>query len=109
MDSIWSQHARLLHHIADVEAAIANMIASLRPGGALLVIEPDFLPVSIAESPEVGAFLGRLACVVARAWDQLSDWADTCASTCVARLNKHQRRSRNGDLQRRFLVGGLLD
>ena len=56
MDSIWSQHARLLHHIADVEAAIANMIASLRPGGALLVIEPDFLPVSIAEPPEVRAF-----------------------------------------------------
>jgi SAM-dependent methyltransferase len=46
----------VLHHIADVEAAIANMIASLRPGGALLVIEPDFLPVSIAEPPEVRAF-----------------------------------------------------
>jgi SAM-dependent methyltransferase len=46
----------VLHHIADAEAAIANMIASLRPGGALLLIEPDFLPVSIAEPPEVRAF-----------------------------------------------------
>ena len=46
----------VLHHIAEVQAAIANMIASLRPGGALLLIEPDFLPVSIAEPPEVRAF-----------------------------------------------------
>jgi len=46
----------VLHHVADSEAAMANMIASLRPGGALLLIEPDFLPVSIAEPPEVRAF-----------------------------------------------------
>jgi len=32
------------------------MIASLRPGGALLLIEPDFLPVSVAEPANVGAF-----------------------------------------------------
>ena len=46
----------VLHHVADPETAIANMIASLKPGGALLLIEPDFLPVSIAEPPEVRAF-----------------------------------------------------
>src|SRR6266481_9188954 len=46
----------VLHHVADSEAAMVNMIASLRPGGALLLIEPDFLPVSIAEPPEVRAF-----------------------------------------------------
>ena len=46
----------VLHHIADPETAIANMIASLRAGGALLLIEPDFLPVSIAEPQEVRAF-----------------------------------------------------
>jgi SAM-dependent methyltransferase len=46
----------VLHHVADSEAAMANMIASLRPGGALLLIEPDFLPVSIAEPLEVRAF-----------------------------------------------------
>ena len=46
----------VLHHIADAEAAIANMIASLRPGGALLLIEPDLLPVSVAEPPEVHEF-----------------------------------------------------
>jgi len=32
------------------------MIASLKAGGALLLIEPDFLPVSVAEPPEVRAF-----------------------------------------------------
>jgi hypothetical protein len=32
------------------------MVASLKPGGTLLLIEPDFLPVSIAEPPEIRAF-----------------------------------------------------
>ena len=45
-----------LHHVSNPEAAITNMIANLRPGGALLLIEPDFLPVSIAEPADVRAF-----------------------------------------------------
>jgi 2-polyprenyl-3-methyl-5-hydroxy-6-metoxy-1,4-benzoquinol methylase len=46
----------VLHHVADAEKAITNLVASLRPGGAILLIEPDFLPVTIAEPPEVHAF-----------------------------------------------------
>lgn len=46
----------VLHHVADAQAAIKNLVASVRPGGALLLIEPDFLPVSVAEPPEVRAF-----------------------------------------------------
>lgn len=46
----------VLHHVADVEKAVANLVASLRSQGALLLIEPDFLPVSIAEPPGVRAF-----------------------------------------------------
>jgi 2-polyprenyl-3-methyl-5-hydroxy-6-metoxy-1,4-benzoquinol methylase len=46
----------VLHHVADAEKAIANLVASLRPGAAILLIEPDFLPVTIAEPQEVGAF-----------------------------------------------------
>jgi SAM-dependent methyltransferase len=46
----------VFHHVADPEVAIKNLVASLRPGGALLLIEPDFLPVSVAEPPEVRAF-----------------------------------------------------
>jgi SAM-dependent methyltransferase len=46
----------ILHHVADVEKAIANLVASLRLGGAILLIEPDFIPVTIAEPPEVRAF-----------------------------------------------------
>ena len=46
----------VLHHVADAEKAMANLVASLRPGGAILLIEPDFLPVTIAEPPEVRAF-----------------------------------------------------
>src|SRR5436309_7818502 len=46
----------VLHHVADAEKAIANLVASLRPGGVILLIEPDFLPVTIAEPPEIHAF-----------------------------------------------------
>ena len=46
----------VLHHVQNPDAAIVNMVAGLRPGGALLLIEPDLLPVSIAEPPDVRAF-----------------------------------------------------
>lgn len=46
----------VLHHVPNAETAMANMVASLRPGGALLLIEPDFLPVSVADPPAVRAF-----------------------------------------------------
>ena len=46
----------VLHHVADAEAAMRNLAASLAPGGAILLIEPDFLPVTVAEPPEVQAF-----------------------------------------------------
>ena len=46
----------VLHHVADVDAAVRNLVASLAPGGCILLIEPDFLPVSVAEPPEVRAF-----------------------------------------------------
>ena len=46
----------MLHHVANADAAIKNLAASVRPGGALLLIEPDFLPVSVAEPPEIRAF-----------------------------------------------------
>jgi SAM-dependent methyltransferase len=46
----------VLHHVADAEKALVNLVASVRPGGAILLIEPDFLPVSVAEPDEVRAF-----------------------------------------------------
>jgi 2-polyprenyl-3-methyl-5-hydroxy-6-metoxy-1,4-benzoquinol methylase len=46
----------VLHHVIDAEKAMANLVAGLRPGGAVLLIEPDFLRVTIAEPPEVRAF-----------------------------------------------------
>jgi SAM-dependent methyltransferase len=46
----------VLHHVADAPSAIANLVASTRPGGAIVLIEPDFLPVSVAEPPETRAF-----------------------------------------------------
>jgi SAM-dependent methyltransferase len=46
----------ILHHVGDSELAIANLVTSLAPGGAILLIEPDFLPVSVAEPPSVREF-----------------------------------------------------
>jgi SAM-dependent methyltransferase len=58
----------VLHHVADARTAIANLVASVRPGGAILLIEPDFLPVSIAEPPDIRAF-----------WDGWLSWSRTQA------------------------------
>jgi SAM-dependent methyltransferase len=46
----------VLHHVGDVARAVANMIGSARPGAAVLLIEPDFLPVRVAEPPAVRDF-----------------------------------------------------
>ncbi len=46
----------VLHHVADAPKAIGNLVASVRPGGAILLIEPDFLPVSVAEPEAIRAF-----------------------------------------------------
>jgi SAM-dependent methyltransferase len=46
----------VLHHVPDAQAAVANLVASARPGGAVLLIEPDFLPTTVAEPPQVRAF-----------------------------------------------------
>jgi SAM-dependent methyltransferase len=46
----------VLHHVTDAKAAIANLVASLRPSGAILLIEPDFLPVSVAEPEAIRSF-----------------------------------------------------
>src|SRR4029077_13084374 len=37
----------VLHHVADPETAMADMIASLRAGGALLLIEPTFFRLAL--------------------------------------------------------------
>jgi SAM-dependent methyltransferase len=46
----------VLHHVADPQAAVVNLMASARPGGKILLIEPDFLPVSVAEPPAIREF-----------------------------------------------------
>jgi SAM-dependent methyltransferase len=46
----------VLHHLADPQAAAANLIASARPGGAIVIIEPDFLPAMVAEPAEIRRF-----------------------------------------------------
>ena len=71
----------VLHHVADPDAAIANMVTSLKAGGALLLVEPDFLPVSIAEPSEVRAFWqGWLA------WSHERDIDYQIGRTLAARL-----------------------
>jgi SAM-dependent methyltransferase len=54
----------VLHHIADAQTAIANLVACARPGGAILLIEPDFLPVMVAEPADIKAF-----------WEEWLQWS----------------------------------
>ena len=46
----------VLHHVADANAATGNLVANLRPGGAIPLIEPDFLPVGVVEPIEIRTF-----------------------------------------------------
>jgi SAM-dependent methyltransferase len=46
----------VLHHLADPVTAAANLVTSARPGGVMVLIEPDFLPVAVADPPEVRQF-----------------------------------------------------
>src|SRR3984893_16933263 len=94
----------VLHHIADAEAAITNLVASMRPGGAILLIEPDFLPVSVAEPPEVRAFWeGWLAWSRERG-DRLPHRAQPCAATRGAGFDANKRQCGHRHLQRRFAM-----
>jgi len=78
----------VLHHVNDVDAAIMNLAASLRPGGALLLIEPDFLSCQCRRAARGASILGRLARVVARTWDRLLCRAHSGDTTRSARFTQ---------------------
>jgi SAM-dependent methyltransferase len=46
----------LLHHLPGAQQALQRMIAALKPGGALLSIEPDMLPTMVAEPEAMRTF-----------------------------------------------------
>jgi SAM-dependent methyltransferase len=56
----------ILHHLPGRADAIARMISALKPGGRLLIIEPDFFPALVAEPPIARSF-----------WQSWLDWAAT--------------------------------
>jgi SAM-dependent methyltransferase len=91
----------VLHHVADAEAAIGNLIASLRPGGAILLIEPDFLPVSVAEPVEIRTF-----------WKGWLDWSRErgidyhIGRTLAPRLAAHGLREIEGTAETAVYNGG---
>jgi SAM-dependent methyltransferase len=54
-------HTRwLLHHLAQRDRAIAHMMAALRPGGWLLIEEPDIFPVHASTSQLYVDFMAAL-------------------------------------------------
>ena len=95
----------VLHHVVDAEAAIKNLAASVRPGGALLLIEPDFLPVSVAEPPEVRAFWDGWLAWSRETRDRLLHWARAGAATRSVGPNPNKRQCGNRHLQRRLAMG----
>ena len=46
----------LLHHLPGAREALQRMISALKPGGALLSIEPDMLPATVAEPEALQTF-----------------------------------------------------
>lgn len=46
----------VLHHVSDADVAVRHLVDGLKPGGAILLIEPDFLPVTIAAPRAVQDF-----------------------------------------------------
>lgn len=46
----------LLHHLPDPRLALEKMVGALKPGGVLLVTEPDMLPATVAEPESVRKF-----------------------------------------------------
>ena len=83
--------------------------ASLAPGGGILLIEPDFLPVSVAAPPEVEAF-----------WDGWLAWSQATGHRLPyrphpgpaarrARPRAGRRHGRDRRLQWRLALGRLLD
>lgn len=72
-------HARwLLHHLPDLDAAIARLVDALKPGGLLLVEEPDFYPVHAAHAgspPLYAKFMDALTRTVVAATGRDCYWA----------------------------------
>jgi ubiquinone/menaquinone biosynthesis C-methylase UbiE len=98
-----------LHHVADIDAAVANLVASARPGGAILLIEPDFLPVSAAEPAETREFwAGWLAGLVARAGNRLLRRTAAARDPRPARTGGCRGYRRDGPVQRRLAMGDVL-
>jgi SAM-dependent methyltransferase len=46
----------LLHHLSPARKALERMASALKPGGALLSIEPDMLPCTVTEPDSIRAF-----------------------------------------------------
>jgi len=72
-------HARwLLHHLPDLDDAIDRLVGALKPGGLLLIEEPDFYPVHAqhAGSPPLYAqFMDALTRAVVAATGRDCYWA----------------------------------
>jgi Methyltransferase domain len=69
-------HTRwLLHHLPHPEQVIARMVAALRPGGWLLLEEPDFFPVYTSPSQLYVEFMVALVNTVVAASGRDCFWA----------------------------------
>ena len=91
----------VLHHVTDVDRAVANLVASLAPGGAILLIEPDFLPTTIAEPPAVHRFWeGWLA------WSREQGIDYFLGRTLAGRLAAHDLDSIDGTAETAVYQGG---
>ena len=99
----------VLHHVADAEKAIANLVASLRPGGAILLIETGFPSGHYRRATASACVLEWLACMVTRARNRLSNRSHPGAEVGGLGSRANQWHCGNRNLQRDQFVGRLLD
>jgi hypothetical protein len=73
--TIWCHARWLLHHLPYPERVITRMVAALRPGGWLLLEEPDFFPVYTSSSQLYVDFMVALVNTVVTASGRDNFWA----------------------------------
>lgn len=96
-------HCRwLLHHLPDIDDAIGRLLGAVKPGGVLLIEEPDFFPVHTGAPTLYARFMDALTRAVVAHTGRDCYWA----RQLPAMLERHGLQAVEADAQVAVLHGG---
>lgn len=96
-------HCRwLLHHLPDLDDAIVRLFGAVKPGGVLLIEEPDFFPVHAGAPTLHARFMDALTRAVVAHTGRDCYWA----RNLPAMLERHGLQAVDADAQAAVLHGG---